>query len=315
MTRHRFLPYLVLVGGVLVVSNASILIRLAQQGGMSSLGIAAGRMALAALILLPIALIRAGSELRGLSRRDIGLGVVAGVFLAIHFATWISSLAYTSVASSAALVATNPLWVGLASLLIFRERLSAAMLSGIGLTLLGAILIAVSDSSGAATPYSAPMLGNLLALLGALAGSGYFLVGRGLRRRLSVLAYIWLAYTSAAVVLLLWVALSGQQLFGYPPLVYLLLLGLAIGPQLLGHTAFNWALGYLSATFIAVSILGEPIGSALLALLLFDERFAPLQLLGFVTLLLGIYLAAVGEVRTPLPSNSPQTEQAQAHSD
>ncbi|MCG8353019.1 MAG: DMT family transporter [Chloroflexales bacterium] len=294
-----FPPYVILFSGVLIASTASILIRVAQQEGMSSLGIAAGRLGMAALILAPIAWSQAGNELRSLDRRAILLGMGSGVFLALHFASWISSLAYTSVASSAALVSTNPLWVGIASLLIFRERLSLATISGIGFTLLGAILIAVSDSSSeAATQHTAPLLGNSLALLGALTGTGYFLIGRDLRRRLSLLAYIWLVYTSAAVVLGVWAWLSGQPLLGYSPLAYLCVLGLAIGPQLLGHTAFNWSLRYLSATFVTVAILGEPVGSALLALAFFREWFAPLQLLGFVILLFGIAIASVGESRS-----------------
>jgi drug/metabolite transporter (DMT)-like permease len=293
MPRRSLLPYIILACGVLIASTASIMIRLAQAEGVSSLAIAAGRLGFAALILAPIALLRVGGEIRSLRRPDLALGLASGAFLAVHFASWISSLEYTSVASSAALVSTNPLWVGLASLLIFRERLAWGTLLGIGLTLLGTVLIGLSDSGSSS--FSNPLLGNALALLGAAASSAYLLIGRNLRGRLSLLAYIWLVYTTAAVVLLAWAALSGQQLFGYPPLAYLLLLGLAVGPQLLGHSAFNWALSSLSATFVAVSILGEPVGSALLALLLFNERFAPLQLLGFVVLLFGILVAAVGE--------------------
>lgn len=295
MNRRSILPYLVLFAGVLIVSTAAILIRLAQQAGMPSLTIAAGRLGLATLILTPIAWARTGEELRELDRRDIMLGMASGVFLAIHFAAWISSLEYTSVASSVALVTTNPLWVGLASLLIFRERLTGTTVGGIVLTIGGSILIALSDS--VSSTQSNPLLGNALALLGALTVTGYFLIGRNLRRRLSLLAYIWLVYTTAALVLLVWVLLSGQQILGFSPLVYLMLLGLAIGPQLLGHTSFNWALRYLSATFIAVAILGEPVGSALLALVIFNEQFAPLQLAGIVLLLAGIYVATVGERR------------------
>ena len=292
--------YLVLLGGVVVVASASIMIRLAQQSGMPSAVIAAGRLGFAALILLPIALVRVGSELRALSRRDVALGIVSGAGLAIHFIAWISSLEYTSVASSVALVTTNPLWVGLAALLLFRERLSALMLLGVMLTIGGSALIGWSDGSGAGAKDA--LLGDALALVGALAASGYFLLGRALRRRLSILAYIWLVYTSAAIFLVI-VALVAQSAgasgqpspFSYPAVAYALLLGLALGPQLLGHTAFNWALRYLSATFVAVAVLGEPIGAALLALLIFGEPFAPLQLVGFALLLTGIVVAARAE--------------------
>ena len=294
---------LVLFSGVFAAASASIMIRLAQQLGMPSTTIAAGRLLLAALILLPLMLWRTRDEVRSLCRRDVLLGVVSGVFLAVHFVAWISSLEYTSVASSAALVSTNPLWVGLLGLVVFRERLAPLTLLGILLTVGGSLLIGWSDSNGAQATNA--LLGDGLALLGALAGSMYFLIGRELRRHLSTLTYIWLVYSSAAVVLLGialvrgWGAASGpagqQVIFGYPPVVYLLLLGLALGPQLLGHTSFNWSLRFLSATFVAVAILGEPIGSALLALIFFHEGFAPLQFVGFVLLLVGIVVAARAE--------------------
>ncbi|MCS6882250.1 MAG: DMT family transporter [Oscillochloridaceae bacterium] len=293
------LPYIVLFAGVLIVSTASILIRYAQAAGAPSLSIAAWRLALAALLLTPLAWLRAGPELRALRRRDLLLGVASGTFLAMHFASWISSLAYTSVASSVALVSTNPLWVGLASLLFFRERLGWRALLGIAATFTGTVFIGLSDQMSSSAP--APALGNALALAGAITVSGYLLIGRDLRRRLSVLAYIYVVYSTAAVVLVFWALAARQPLAGFPPYVYLLLLGLAIGPQLLGHTAFNYALSSLSATFIAVAILGEPVGSALLAFVVFGERFAPLQLAGFVLLLAGIFIASQEEARRPAP--------------
>jgi drug/metabolite transporter (DMT)-like permease len=301
MHKNSFLPYVVLLGGVIAVASAAIMIRLLQQPpiGMAAPLIAAGRLGLAALILLPPALLRARPELRALRWRDLLLGVGAGVLLAVHFDAWIASLSYTSVASSVALVATNPLWVALLSLLLFGERPAPLVLLGVLLAMAGSALIGLSDSRGSAAPNA--LLGDCLALLGALAVSGYFLIGRELRRRLSLLAYIWLVYTSAALVLLgvALVSVGGRagELAAFPPLAYVLLLLLAIGPQLLGNSSFNWALRYLSATFITVALLGEPIGSALLALLLFGEQFAPLQFAGFVLLLAGIVAAARGEGR------------------
>jgi drug/metabolite transporter (DMT)-like permease len=295
MSRRSALPYLALIAGVLVASTASIMIREAQGAGMPSLSVAAGRLGLAAVILTPLALARSRPELRALGRRDLLLALGAGAFLAVHFASWISSLAYTSVASSAALVSTNPIWVGLASLLLFRERLGWRGLAGIALTIGGTLVIGLSDSGNSAQP--APLLGNSLALLGALAGSCYLLIGRNLRRRVSVLSYIWLVYSAAAVILLAVALLAGQPILGFPPYVYLLLLGLAVGPQLLGHTSFNYALGALSATFVAVALLGEPIGSAILAMIVFREAVAPLQLAGIALLLAGIALASREEAR------------------
>ena len=304
MAGRRLLPFLVLAVGVLAAASSSILIKLAQNLGMSSVNIAAGRMAFAALILLPFALSQGRADIRQLKRREIRLGLIAGAFLAIHFVAWFSSLEYTSVASSVALVTTNPLWVALASVLFFREKLSPLTIIGLALTVSGSLLITLSDSSGGFGKN--PLFGDALALLGAVAVSVYFLIGRELRRRLNTLPYISLVYTSAAAMLLL-IATVSELLRGgnlgaivaVPALGWLLLLGLAIGPQLLGHTSFNWALRYLSATFVAVAILGEPIGSALLALFFFNERFQLLQLAGFAVLLVGIAVAARAESSAP----------------
>lgn len=292
----------VLAAGVLVAATSSILIRWAQQAGMPSLLIAAGRMGFAVLLLTPLVLARVGRELRALPGRDWGIAAVAGLFLAAHFGTWISSLQYTSVASSAALVTTNPIWVGLASVLLLKERLPRAALLGIGLSLAGSLAILLGDADAGGAPSPAPMLGNLLALAGAVTVSGYFLTGRVLKARVSLLAYVWIAYGTAALALLAAAALAGDlpsvaSLAAWSPLAWLCVLGLALGPQLLGHNAFNWSLRRLSATFVAVSILGEPIGSALFAWLLFGEGISAAQAAGFALLLAGIVVASRGEGR------------------
>lgn len=308
MSKRSPIPYLVLLAGVCVAASASIMTRLLQQPsiGMPSTVIAAGRLGMAALILLPIAWLRVGAEIRSLSRRDIAWGVASGVLLALHFDTWIASFEYTSVASSVALVTTNPLWVTLFSFLLWREKPLPLTMLGMVLAVAGSICIGLSDSSGNA-PTNA-LFGDALALLGALTVSGYFLIGRVLRRQMSLLAYIWLVYTSAAVVLVVIASLLGDlratQLPNLPPLAYALVLALALGPQLLGHSAFNWVLRYVSPTLVAIALLGEPIGASLLAWWFFDETFKALQLIGFVLLLIGIGAASVGESQAT-PRQSP----------
>ena len=291
-----WLPYVVLAVAVLIVSCAAILIRVAQGEGVNSITIAAWRLTIAAALLWPLAWKSASKEIGAWRKQDWLLGGVAGLFLALHFAAWISSLAYTSVASSTALVTTNPIWIALVSWLFFRERLDGWLVFGIAAAVAGSALIFLSDANLAdGIGGSNPMLGNLLAVVGSLTVCGYLLIGRRLRRTMSLLPYIWLVYTAAAVALMMTAALSGSALSGFSTLAWLCLIGLALGPQLLGHSAINWALKHVSATFIAITILGEPIGSALLAWLIFGERFAPLQLAGFAMLLAGIYLASRGE--------------------
>ena len=291
-----WLPYVVLGSAVLIVSSAAILIRVAQSEGVQSLTIAAWRLAIAAVLLGPLTWAKASKEITALRQRDWLLGIASGIFLALHFAAWISSLAYTSVASSMALVSTNPIWIALVSWLFLREKLGGWLVFGIAAAITGSALIFLSDASlVAGVGSSNPMLGNFLAVVGSLTVCGYLLIGRHLRKSISLLPYIWLVYSSAAVALMITAMATGSTLTGFSAVAWSCLLALAIGPQLLGHSAFNWALKHVSATFIAIVILGEPLGSALLAWLIFDEHFAPLQLLGFSMLLVGIYLASRAE--------------------
>jgi drug/metabolite transporter (DMT)-like permease len=207
--------------------------------------------------------------------------------------------------------------VALAVFFFFGERPSRNTLIGLATALVGSVLIAFSDggvlvveptvTGTAAFQFNwqnliAPtekadtiLLGDGLALVGAITVSGYLLIGRNLRTRISTTAYVWLAYTAAMVTLLIVTLLAGVSLSGYSWSVYLWVLLLALGPQLLGHTAFNWALAHLSTTFVALSILGEPVGSAIFAYFLFGEAFVPVQLAGFVLLLVGIGLGVLGE--------------------
>jgi drug/metabolite transporter (DMT)-like permease len=284
---------LVLSAGILVIATASILIRYAQQADVSSLSIAAIRLGIAASVLSVIVLIRRGQWPSGVTTRHAWLALISGTCLAIHFATWITSLQYTSVASSAALVATTPLWVGIVARVCFRETLNRYRIIGMLLTIAGSIGIAVSDQS--ASVGTNPLLGNVLAIVGAIAGSAYFLLGRGLRSDVPLLHYIWMTYGAAALVLV-GAALS----FGYTTLpqggsTWLVLAALALGPQLLGHTSINYAMRHLSALLVTIALLGEPVGSAILALMLFSEAVAPLQIVGLVCLLIGIAVTAVGE--------------------
>jgi drug/metabolite transporter (DMT)-like permease len=189
--------------------------------------------------------------------------------------------------------------VGIASVLVLRERVPGPVVAGIALGLCGSLLIFAAES-GAGTATPAPLLGNALALAGALAASAYLLIGRGLRARLSLLTYVWIAYGIAAMLLLLAAMASGAPVTGLSGTALLLLLALALGPQLIGHTAVNWALRRTPATVVALAILGEPLGAAVLARVLFGETFSGAQLAGFAMLLCGIFLAARAR-QTPAP--------------
>jgi len=299
-----WLPHAVLAIGVLVVASASILIRYAMQDGAGPLAIAALRLAIAAAVLAPFAWKRVRVDVPRLSPNDRTLLFACGVVLALHFATWISSLAYTSVASSAVLVTTNPVWVGILSWLVLRERPGRVMFGGIALAMAGSALVfgAQGSASGAAP---SPLLGNGLALAGALAASVYLLLGRRLRDRISLLAYVWTVYAVAALTLLAMAILAGESLV-LPMTALGFVTALALGPQLVGHTAFNYAVRHLPAPVVAVAILGEPLGSAVLAWLLFDETVGPGQLAGFGVLLAGILLSVLAGARLAVPATAPE---------
>ncbi|WP_243028234.1 DMT family transporter [Thermus albus] len=282
----------VLLLGIFAISFGSILVRLAlaASGDKSlafSLVMSAGRMGLAALLLLP----GWRRPLAGLA--GLPYAVAAGAFLALHFALWITSLSYTSVAASTALVTTNPVWITFFGWLFFREAPSFLTLLGVGIALLGGLLIGLGDAQGGGG--TNPLLGDLLALLGAVAASLYFLLGREAQRRgLSILEYIRVAYTTAALLLLPLPYLFGGGYGDYPPAVYGYILLMALLPQLVGHTSFNWATRYIPPVLVTLAILFEPVGASLLAFLLFGELPGIPVLLGALVLLIGVGMAVVG---------------------
>jgi len=291
----RWQLYAVLAGGVLIVSTASILIRWAQAEGVPSLAIAAWRLTLASMVLLPLMWIKAGAEVRALPRGRLLLAAASGVFLALHFASWIASLQYTSVASSVALVTTNPIWIALFSVLVLRERMPAMRVAAVALALAGSGVVLWADAGVVTASAPQPALGNVLALIGSLTVCGYLLIGQKLRAGMSLLAYIGLVYGCAAVCLMAAALLSGTALWGYSVAAWACLAGMALGPQLLGHGAFNYALKHVTPTTIALTVLGEPVGSAVLAWLLFGEAITLAKLAGMTLLLGGIFLAARSE--------------------
>lgn len=295
MSSARWPVYAVLAAGVLIVSTASILIRWAQAEGVPSLAIAAWRLALAALMLAPLVWFKARTEIAALPRTRLGLALASGVFLALHFASWIASLEYTSVASSVALVTTNPVWIALFSLLVLGERIPALRLAAVVLALAGSGVILWADSGSASATAPKPALGNTLALIGSLTVCGYLLIGQKLRAGMSLIAYIGLVYTCAALCLMAAALASGTALSGYSTVAWACLAGMALGPQLMGHGAFNYALKHVTPTTIALTVLGEPVGSALLAWLLFGEAVSAVKLAGMALLLGGIFLAARSE--------------------
>jgi drug/metabolite transporter (DMT)-like permease len=290
--------YIVLAVGLMAVSAAAILIRLALNESVPSLVIAAGRLSLAALILTPITLRRYRAEIRALKRGDVLMLGISGLFLAMHFATWVSSLEYTSVLISVVLVTTTPIWVGLLEVLVLRARLSRGIVIGLIVAMTGGLLIAIYGDTGAAIRTDGAWLGGLLSLIGAMTVAVYMVIGRRMRATLSLLPYIWIVYGIAALLLLAVVIIMGIPVTGYSTTGYLWVLALALIPQLIGHSSFNYALAYLPATYIGLSTQLEPIGSAMLAFFLFGELPTEMQIVGSAVILVGVSIATLRPARS-----------------
>ena len=300
--RTRLILPLAVTLAILAVSTAGILVRFAQEDGTPSIVIAALRLTFATLILAPIALGNHRDQIKRFTRTEVLLGIFSGIFLAAHFAAWISSLEYTSVASSAVFVSTGPLWVAVFSPFLLKEHLGRTAIVGLILSFAGGAIIGLSDAclwnDGLICPalqdvmQGRAMWGNILSLLGAFAITGYLIIGRKLRAGIDIIPYIFMVYGMAAVVLIIFMLASGNTPFGYAPQTYGWIFLLAAIPQLIGHTTFNWALKYMPASFVAVTTLGEPIGSAILAFLILREMPSSVVILGGGFILAGIYLAS-----------------------
>jgi len=286
---------------ILAVSTASIFIRFAQADA-PSLVIAALRLTCATLLLTPVALTRHADELKSLSRNEIALAIISGLCLAAHFGTWISSLEYTTVASSVVFVSTGPLWVALLSPMFLQEQLTRVIIIGLVIAILGGIIIGLSDACVWNDGFQCSELnqvmqgraiwGNFLALVGAWTVSGYLIIGRKLRVKISLIPYIFFVYGVSAIALLVVMVLAGQSPLGYPARTYGWIFLLAAFPQLIGHSTYNWVLRYIPATFVALITLVEPICSAILAYFILHEMPSNGVLLGGLLILVGIYFAS-----------------------
>jgi drug/metabolite transporter (DMT)-like permease len=286
--RPRHVALLVL--GVAAVSTSAPLIRLADA---PPLAVAFYRNAFATLALLPVVLLGRRRELRGLATGDRWALLLAGSLLAVHFAAWIPSVELTTVAASTVLVTSQAVWAALGGRVLFGERIAGAAVAGIVLALAGAALISGFDVAVSPEAFA----GDVLALVGAVTAAGYLLTGRRLRQRLSLPTYAVSVYGVCSVLLLVAMLVTGTPFFGYEPRVWLLFVLMAAGPQLLGHTVFNYLLREVDATVVAVAIMGEPIGASLLALALFGEVPSPSAVVGGLMILAGIYVAVVSQSR------------------
>lgn len=299
-TDSQFLPIaVVLTAGIIAMSFAAIFIRLAQNAGVPSLLIASSRLVIAALLIMPITLRRHATEIRRINNLDWLLLMGSGVFLAIHFASWVSSLEYTTVLISVTLVTTTPIWTALLEFFVLRVSLRRTLVIGLVIALLGGLLIGIPSDDATITPSSNIGLGSVLALIGAVTVSGYLIIGRKVQENLSLLPYIWVVYGTAGIALSLIVLFQNIPLLGYTWVGYAAIFASAAIPQLIGHTSLNYAVRHVSATYVSIATKLEPIGSAVWAYLIFAEVPTRWQVIGSIVITVGIVIASLKPPTAP----------------
>ncbi|WP_424003565.1 DMT family transporter [Haloarcula salina] len=289
VSEPRVDPRVALAVAVLAVSTSAILVRWSDAAASVA---AFYRVLLTTALLAPLALGRHRSAFAGLSRRDVLAAGATGVALAVHFVAWFESLAWTSVAASVTLVQCQPLFVAVGAWAFLDERVTRGTTAGILVAVGGIVVMSVGELLGGGAVGPRPLYGNALALVGGVMAAGYVLAGRSLRQRFPLVPYVTVVYAVAAACLLSFVVASGHPVTGYPPREWALFLAMAVGPGVLGHTILNWALAHVESSMVSVSLLGEPIGSALLALLLLAEIPGWSTLAGGVVVLAGIGVVA-----------------------
>jgi drug/metabolite transporter (DMT)-like permease len=275
--------YLVLLVGVVSVSFAAIFIRLAEA---PPLVIAAYRLTIASLVLILLTYKKTIPSLKQLSGRDSLLLLLSSFFLALHFALWITSLSYTSIASSVILVTCHPAFVAVISYFLWHEVLNRLTIGGMVIAFAGVVLI----NYGGFDFGSQATMGDALALIAGFAMGGYLILGGYLKNRIEIMPYLTMIYTGAAIILLLATVGFGYSFTGYSGKTYLMMALLAVVPQLIGHSSFNLALRMIPVTFVSVAILGEPVGATLLGYFILDEVPTVKELIGGVLILAGIFI-------------------------
>jgi drug/metabolite transporter (DMT)-like permease len=278
----RLAPFVVLAISLVAVSHGAIFARLADAAPFA---IAAWRVGLACLVVIPFALVRPGDG--RFAPRPVLLAVGSGLLLALHFGTWIASLDFTTIARSVLLVSTAPIWVALIQFALERRLPSRATMLALGFATVGAVVV----SSGGLRE-SAALAGDLLAVAGAIAMAGYLLLSRAAQRTLPFRGYLGIAYGSAAAWLWLAVIVTATPATGFDSRTWWAFAGMAIVSQLIGHSGYNWSLRHLDPLFVAVALVGEPVLAACLGWWLLGEFLDWRTGAGGLLILAGIAIGA-----------------------
>lgn len=290
-------PALVLAIALGAGTFAAIFIKAAQNAGMPSHLIAAGRMVLAAIILTPVIFQKYRAELIRLERRDLLMAMFAGFWLATHFLIMITALETTTVMVFMVILNTGPLWVGLLERTFLKTRLTGGVWLGLFITIGGSIFIAITTGNGSEAVNDNTLYGIILTLIAAIAGSTYMTIGRSVRSKVSLLPYIWIVFGMGGIISLMFVFATGTPILGHSQESYFWLIMLTLIPQLIGHSGFNYALGYFPATIISLSGQVLTITAAVVAFFFFGEIPTFVQIIGSSIIALGVVIAILARKR------------------
>ncbi|MGE7623419.1 DMT family transporter [Viridibacillus sp. NPDC096237] len=291
--KPSYFSYIALFFAVFALSTSAIFVKLADAPPAIT---AFYRLFFAMLLLLPFLIGKKSNrqELVGLTKKQWGLGILSGLFLACHYVLWFESLEYTSVASSTVIVTLQPLFSMVGGYLLFKERFSKGAILGCFVAIIGSLIIGWQDFqiSGEA------LYGDILAFIAAGIITGYFFIGQSVRKDLSLISYSVIGYGSSAIFLAIYALFLKESFFHYSSDTWWALLGLAFIATILGQTIFNWLLKWLSTSIISMSILGETIGTCILAYFILDEVISIQQGVGIVVILIGLALFLIQQRQT-----------------
>ncbi|NBI28764.1 DMT family transporter [Chengkuizengella marina] len=274
--------WIILLIGIIAISFSSIFIRW-SDAPVSVM--AMYRLYFTNLFMIPFVM-KYWSEIKTLSKSDWFYLSLSGLLLGLHFLLWMGSLRFTSVANSTAIVALEPIFVLIGSFLFFKIRTNILSVVGMFIAVLGAALIGWGDFGVSSEAF----FGDILALLGAIAVALHMLIGKLLLRKMSNYVYSFFVFLTAAFSLHIYNLILGYSFFNYASIDWGIFIILAIVPTVFGHLLFNWLLKYMNATTVSMSILGEPLGAALLAYFLLNEHITIQQAIAGVILLFGVWL-------------------------
>lgn len=271
-------PKLVILIGALGVSLSPIFIKLSNS---EALTIAFYRMLITVIILTPFILFKNIPELKTIEKKNLIRIMISGLFLGLHFSAWILSLKYTTVATATVLVNTSPIIILLITYFIFHEKITKLQVGAIITAFLGSIILSFGDFIGG----DHAIIGSLFAIVGAVFVSVYLLIGNKVRQNLSMTSYTYLTYLFAAITIFITNLFVGHHMLVTDSREYILFILMAVFPTLLGHSLFNWSLKYVTATYVSMAILTEPILASILAIFIFSEIPSILEIVGSIIII------------------------------